>query len=313
MLAIWSKYQLQAFGEDRVGITLYDIFRNTPGLNPSDVGGPIGEERDILTTLYKFAGKKKGTIKELQKLTGHLNFLCHAIVLGRTFTRRMYSKFLGKQITNAKGIPLKPFHHVSLDGEFRRDCRMWINFLEDQVSNNRPFLDLAKSLCARKLNFFSDASANSRLGFGAIFGNHWLFGQWEENFIDLEEPMIGFLELYVLCVAVFMWSSLLQNTRIVVFCDNESVVYMMNNMTSSCKFCMELLRRLTLDNLHTNRRVFAQHIKGKNNILSDALSRLKFKTFFDLAPQSIDRFPKKLLQSLWPLSRLWNEIKQGQY
>ena len=37
--------------------------------------------------------KKKATIKELQLLCGYLNFLAKAIVPGRTFIRKMYSKF----------------------------------------------------------------------------------------------------------------------------------------------------------------------------------------------------------------------------
>ena len=36
--------------------------------------------------------KRKLTVKEVQKLTGTLNFLNRAIVLGRAFTRGMYQK-----------------------------------------------------------------------------------------------------------------------------------------------------------------------------------------------------------------------------
>ena len=39
---------------------------------------------------------KKVTVKQIQCLTGLLNFLCQAIHSGRAFTRRMYYKLVGK-------------------------------------------------------------------------------------------------------------------------------------------------------------------------------------------------------------------------
>ena len=48
----------------------------------------IPEEKRIraINELQSVLGKKKATIKELQQLTGLLNFLNKAIVLGRAFT-----------------------------------------------------------------------------------------------------------------------------------------------------------------------------------------------------------------------------------
>ena len=40
-------------------------------------------------------------------------------------------------------------------------------------------IDLNKSVTAEQLLFFSDASTNPLLGFGATYGNRWLFAQWE--------------------------------------------------------------------------------------------------------------------------------------
>ena len=159
------------------------------------------------------------------------------------------------------------------------------------------------------MNFFSDASASKILGCGAIFGDNWLFAQWEEGFIAEEDPSIEFLELYALWAAVLTWSTKLQNVRILINCDNISVVYMVNNMTSGCKYCMNLLRQLTLDNLNNNRRVFVQHVEGKNNKLSDALSRLEFKKFFKIAPESVNKYPDKIMTQLWPLSIWWKKTK----
>ena len=90
------------------------------------------EKRTRAVNMLKvFVAKRKATIKDLQRLSGYLNFLTRAIFPGRTFTHRMYAKFHQVSAT------LKPYHHIKLDEEFKDDCRMWLGFLqgEDQIAN----------------------------------------------------------------------------------------------------------------------------------------------------------------------------------
>ena len=226
---------------------------------------------------------------------------------GRAFTRRMYAKF---KVVKDK---LKPHHHITLDREFEEDCRMWLEFLDNNEhrSISRPFLDLDKTVNANVLRFYTDATANFSLGFGCIFNESWIFKKWETNFMKLKEPSIEFLELYALCVGIFTWIEKLPNQRIVVFCDNEAVVSMVNNTTSGCKYCMVLIRQLTLKSMNTNLRVFARHVSGKDNDLSDSLSRLKINKFKCLAEEKsweIDDYPTKPSTELWPLSRFWKSL-----
>ena len=81
------------------------------------------------------------------------------------------------------------------------------------------------------------------------------------------------------CVSVFSWSHLLQNMRFTMFCDNHTVVTIINNTTSKCKNCMALVRMLTLRCLECNMRVFAKWVPGKLNRKSDQLSRQKIEQF----------------------------------
>ena len=67
------------------------------------------------------------------------------------------------------------------------------------------------------------------------------------------------------------WGDLLVNTRVVIFCDNQSVLEMVNNTTSICKNCMYLLRLLVLNNLRFNRRISVKYVKSADNILADSL------------------------------------------
>ena len=244
----------------------------------------ISSERhdEILHLVQKFKDAKKAMVKSLQQLAGHLNFVNRAVVLGWAFTRRMYAKFSGKMI-KGKSMELKPHHHVKLDKEFRLDCLMWEQFLLDINSVIRPFIDLDETLVATEIGFYSDASANPLLGYGAIMKNKYIFGQYEHEFVSKNHPSIEFLELFALCAGIITWEEDLARTRIIVFCDNISVVSMVNKLSSSCKQCMKLIRLLTLNNLKYSRRVFIKHIEGRKNCLSDALSRLNFPNFFRLA------------------------------
>ena len=97
---------------------------------------------------------QKTTVKNLQRLAGYLNFLNHAIIPGRVFTRHMYAKF------TEKSKILKSYHHVNLDKEFKSDCKIWLDFLKLRQDSNiyRPMIDWSENLVAKQLEFYSDAS-----------------------------------------------------------------------------------------------------------------------------------------------------------
>ena len=130
------------------------------------------EKRDkALNLLRNLIDKRTATIKEIQKLCGYLNFLTRAIFPGHAFTRRMYGKFAGVMSR------LKQHHHISLDREFKLDCKMWVEFLQTRNQNyvNRPLVDLQKTVSAKEIEFYSDASACETLGFGCVFRHRWIF------------------------------------------------------------------------------------------------------------------------------------------
>ena len=197
----------------------------------------------------------------------------------------MYAKY--SQIVNVKGISentdkngykYKQHHHVRLDLEFKLDCKTWLEFLTGDLKTvvSKPMIDLvSKPENAANIGFYSDTSVAAMLGFGVVFGNHWLCRNWDVQFIIVQDPSIEFLELYALCIGIFAWENYphMTNNRICVNCDNMAVVHMVNNLTSRCKNCMFLIRMLVLNGLKFNRRITARYINTKDNNLSDALSR----------------------------------------
>ena len=154
------------------------------------------------------------------------------------------------------------------------------------------------------ISFYSDASASENLGFGCVYDKSWFRGVWEPGFIKDYEPSIAYLELYALYVGILTWEHRLTNTRITVFCDNMSVVHMINNLSAKCVNCMYLLHILVLNCLQFNRRVNAKYISTKNNCLSDALSRGQMDRFRRLGPQ-MNWFPDQIKEDIWPVTKIW--------
>ena len=124
---------------------------------------PLEKKQKALKLLNDLTGKKKATVKQLQVLTGYLNFLTKAITPGRTFTRRIYTKYANISKN------FKPYHHVKLDQEFRFDCEVWRTFLtnfSDAVVCHL-MIDLSNTQNSVCLNFYSDAAKNGKLRFGS--------------------------------------------------------------------------------------------------------------------------------------------------
>ena len=72
------------------------------------------------------------------------------------------------------------------------------------------------------------------------------------------KPSIEYLELYGVAVAVRLWLKKFKNSNIVLFCDNEAVVHMINNSAAKCKNCMALIRIIVLEGMIRNTRIFCQ-------------------------------------------------------
>ena len=85
---------------------------------------------------------------------------------------------------------------------------MWLKFLQESTALYcRPFMDMDNTITALELGFHMDSSANPRLGFGGIIQNRsWFFGQWEPGYIEQYKPSIEYLELYAVCVGLFIWA-----------------------------------------------------------------------------------------------------------
>ena len=258
----------------------------------------IKKASNLLEILIGNGAKKKATVKQTQKLCGFLNFIGCCVVPGRAFTRRLYSICSGNK--------LKPHHHVRITAEIKKDMQLWKLFLQHSSVFSRPFLDFTGYVCGTEINWYTDASG--KIGFGGVCNNtFWMFGEWSRDFLVKCKPSIQYQELYAVTVAILCWIDLFKNKRVVLFCDNEGVVGMLNTTTSSCKNCMILIRIIVLKCLVENVRIYGKHVKSEDNLLADMLSRGKIDYFKRLTKEkfSFQEEPSKLPERIWPVEKIW--------
>lgn len=226
----------------------------------------------------------------MQSLIGSLNFACRAIVPGRPFCRRLIKATCGLT---------KPHHHLRITSDMKKDLQLWLEFFSEfngiSVFHDRFWVS------NEDLQLFTDSAGGSNLGFGAYFAGKWSYGAWPDSWVEqgITED-ITVLELFPLLVSLHIWGDELQNKKILFRVDNLAVVHIVNSMTSKSDRVMSILRAFTLQCLHLNIAVKAQHLSGSLNQVADSLSRFQFQKFRELAPDA-DPCPTQMPNHLWDI------------
>lgn len=173
-------------------------------------------------------------MKEIQSLTGLLNFACSVVLPGRAFLRRLIDLTLG----------LRSPHYVRLNGEVKADLQIWQSFLTS--FNGRTFFLEDTWYSSDKLQLYTDAAG--ALGFGAVFGSRWCYGKWPDNWLYKN---IAILEFYPIVLSLYLWGHEMQNRCILFFTDNEALVHVINKQSCRDKALMFFMRKLVLVCLQT--------------------------------------------------------------
>lgn len=239
--------------------------------------------RDQLSSCYR---RKRITLRDLQSLVGLLNFTCSVIVPGRAFLRRL--------IDLTKGIR-SPRHFIRITRECKYDIQVWLSFLYQY--NGKSFFLPDRWLTSTKLQLYTDAAGS--LGYGAVFGKHWLYGSWPDKWKAFN---ITILELYPIVIAVETWGHLMANRCVVFFTDNRALVDIINKQTAKESRVMVLIRHLVLCCLRHNILFRSKHVLGILNRECDLLSRLQVEEFRRLASRADEQptsVPPHLLPENW--------------
>ncbi|KAM3928086.1 uncharacterized protein RB166_006214 [Leptodactylus fuscus] len=278
---------------------LLDSFRSLMSrfgvpLSPEKTVGPttvlsfLGIELDSVSMVFRLPGDKlerlsdllrgflavsKVTLKQMQSLLGLLVFTCRVMPMGRVFSRRLS--------LSTRGIS-SPYHRIRLTRSLKSDLSVWLSFLEKY--NGRTCMQ-SLEVSNQDISLYTDAAGS--LGFGAILGREWCASSWPPEWAATDLcKNLTLLELFPIVVSVILWGPLLRDRRVTFWCDNESVVHAINNLTSSSLPVLSLLRHMVLRCLEMNIWFRARHVPGCKNNVADALSRFNWQVFRELLPEA---------------------------
>lgn len=244
---------------------------------------PGNKLQELLELLRYVSTKKKITLKELQSLTGALNFFCKAVRPGRAFLRRLYDLMRGVK---------QPHHHLRLNRGVQADIQMWLQFLHN--FNGRLYFPDKDWSSHEVLKLYTDSAGSSDLGCGAYLAGEWVHFSWPTHWRRLHFISdITLLELIPIVLAVILWGEKLANKKIIFRTDNMALVYVLNKQTCKSEHTLYLIRYLVLFSMRHNILFRAIHIKGVNNAIADSLSRKHWQRFRELAPTA-KRIPEQI-------------------
>ena len=245
---------------------------------------PKGKLESVIDKVTKGLSSNKLTLRELQSLIGSLSFICKAVAPGRAFLRRLIDLTCGIK---------KHWHLIRVSFGAKEDLRMWLVFLQD--FNGVSIFQDQMWLGGEDAKIFTDASGV--IGFAGFLDGRWFQGHWPENVLG---HSIAWKEFFPIVTAVCLWGQLLKGKRIILKCDNQAVVAILNKQTSKCSLVMKLLRFMVLQCLKFNLSVRAEYIPGKINNIADSLSRFQMSRFRLEAPQAASS-PTAVPEFLWRL------------
>lgn len=168
--------------------------------------------------------------------------------------------------------------YVRLNREARADIEWWHRYAE---SWNGTAMMSASTAAQADITVRSDASGN--WGCGAYCKEQWFMLQWSGPIGRLH---ITIKELAPVVIAAALWGGTWKAKSVLIRCDNAAVVSIINHGASRNPEAMQLTRCLSFLAAKWEFHLRAEHIRGVDNILADALSRNNLPLFRVLHPQA---------------------------
>ncbi|VDI36493.1 Hypothetical predicted protein [Mytilus galloprovincialis] len=240
---------------------------------------------EISLLVQAWLRKKKASLRELQSILGKLHFVSTCVRPGRLFVSRLLLNWLRSAFpSNVVGSGHKIYRKIPV--EVQKDLLWWHRFLSSY--NGISMMSLEDWSSPDEI-FSSDACLE---GFGAITSNQYFHAVFPSD-ITKDQLHINCLELLAIVVAVKIWGKTFCGKKILIFCDNEASVQVINSGSSKDAFMQTCLRELCFIQASFQFEVRARHILGVENRLADYLSRWhcshKYRELFKSAI-SVDRY-----------------------
>jgi len=246
---------------------------------------PAAKRDKTIALLRSLDGARHCSLRDIQQVTGLLNFVSKVIPLGRTFCRRLYD---AEQCKN--GAP-NPRHRIKVTAAMRADLRWWLEVL--------PLHTGIRVLTARRTawTIWTDAAGTKGLG-GFILPGENAICPTPDQLHSLRDTdvfsarvrsaqrkeHINVKEMLAVLKALTKWRSLIGNCRVRMFCDNTPVVAGLQRKTTRGRL-MTALRKVLLQAAVLDIEIEPLWLSSSDNFFADALSRFDIKTIAEHAPQ----------------------------
>ena len=231
---------------------------------------------EIIQICNNWTEKSQCTKKELQSLLGALLYVSKCVKSARFFLNRMLDT-LRSHFSKEK---------ISLDTNFHRDLNWFKKFLTK--FNGKAFF------VHRPIQATIELDACLK-GLGAVYvGQVYAIPipQYCQNF------SIVHLEMLNILVAVRVWKQYWKNKRVLLKCDNQAVVTVLNSGKTQDLTLAAIARNIMMDVAQHDIDLQVIHILGVDNKIADLLSRWY-----------ITNDPYKILKKLLPNPR-WLHLPQ---
>lgn len=220
--------------------------------------------------LHKHRSCLPATKRQLLSIIGKLAFAAKVIPAGRFFVRRL--------LDCAHSVPHLD-QPLTISQDAALDMEWWHTFAAQW--NGRAFFLDSMWLPSPNMQLYTDAS--SEVGLGAFWAGRWLQMRWTPL---MRPESIQWKELFAILVACRAWGHLWRRKRLLVHCDNMTVVHIWRSGMARSPHLMPLLRDLFFVAASHNFHVNIEHIPGVDNAIADSLSRYQMPRFHTLAPQA---------------------------
>jgi hypothetical protein len=217
---------------------------------------------DITQELLEFIGRSWCKKRQILSLIGKLEFISRVVKPGRTFIRRMID--MSKR---AKHL----HYRIKLTRQFQEDVKWWLFFLPSWNGVSIMAEDVWNS--SNKLQLFTDASDQA---VSAYLNGQWCILPLTHEFIYIRTSSINFRELYAIVMALCTWATTLAGTKLLLYCDNLAICYVINSGVSKNPNIMKLIRFMFYICALHSIECRAVHLSTNDNGIADSLSRFDF-------------------------------------
>ena len=218
----------------------------------------------IMSMVDAYHGRHSVTIKTIQKLAGHLNFICQAIPAGKVFMAGLYSLLAPRNNERVRSG-----YNRRLNLQLRDDLLMFAGFLQElalQFNRSIPFM-IHRNVEASEIQFYADSAGHPALGLGCTYNNRFAQGFWSDTtlFHGDRRPNIALLELLAIVIAFDIWAPEVHASVITLRSDNKATEGWITSKYSDIPAVMQLLRHLTRTCLLFQIHVKCVHIGTREN------------------------------------------------